>query len=125
VKRGAWRVTTALAASWLTLAAMEAAAHAYLQRSEPPANAVLQRPPAELRLRYSEAVEPSFLDVRLLRAGQPVQGLKLPQVDKDGKTVRVALPSGIEAGDYEVRWRIVAKDGHPTEGRLAFRIGAR
>lgn len=127
MRRGLRIAARALAASLPVLACMQAAAHAYLQRSEPPANSVVTRPPVELRLRYSEAVEPSFVDVHLLRGGLPVDGLKAPQVDKDGKTVRVVLPGSVDrsAGEYEVHWRIVARDGHPTEGRFTFRVGAR
>ncbi len=102
-------------------------AHAYLQGSEPPASAVLAQPPGELRLRFSEAVEPKFVDLKVLHDGHAIDAAAAPQVGKDGKTVRVALPKAPEAaaGVYEVQWRIVAKDGHPTQGRFTFRVGAR
>ncbi len=124
VRAGCARAFVALA---LGLACAAAAAHAYLQRSEPPPNAVVAQAPSELRLRYSEAVEPAFVNVEVLRDGRPVESLGAAQVDKDGKTIRVEMPAagdGAPAG-YEVRWRIVAKDGHPTQGRFAFRVGVK
>ena len=102
-------------------------AHAYLQGSEPPASAVLAQPPGEIRLRFSEALEPGFIDLKVLHDGHALEAAAAPQVGKDGKSVRVALRKAPEArgGDYEVQWRIVAKDGHPTQGRFTFRVGAR
>ena len=104
-----------------------ALAHAYLQGSEPPANAVLARPPSEIRLRFSEPLEPGFIDLKVLRNGQALAEAASAKLAKDGKTLQVDLGKSADppAGDYEVQWRIVAKDGHPTKGRFTFRVGAR
>lgn len=120
-------VVRALVALSLTVTSAAALAHAYLQHAEPPANAALDRLPSELRLRYSEAVEPSFVKVQLFRNGKAVDGVGAPHIDKDGKTVRVSIPANATStdGEYEVRWRIVAKDGHPTDGRFVFRVSTR
>lgn len=113
----------ALVALLLAVAAGAAQAHAYLQRSEPPGNADIARPPKELRMRFSEPVEPSFVDVTVLRDGKPVT-VGAPQVSDGGRVVKLGV-SGGEAGTWSVQWRLIAKDGHRTQGRFEFAVRPR
>lgn len=98
------------------------AAHAHLLDSEPPANAVIAKPPQQLRLRFSEPVEKKFSRIEVL-ADQQV--LTLPassmQWDASGKVLQIFLPEQ-QAHDYQVSWSILAKDGHPGKGRIAFKV---
>lgn len=112
-----------LLALLLMAAAGSVQAHAYLQRSEPPANSAIAAPPKELRLRYSEPVEPAFVEVTVTRDGKPVQTGK-PQVDEGGRRVRLAVDGG-EPGAWVVHWSLVAKDGHRTKGQVAFIVKPR
>ena len=113
--------------AWLALSAIASVnvhAHSYLVSSEPPANATISHVPREVRLRFSEALEPEFVSATVERDDKPLEPPPAPALDKDGKTMRLALPTG-GAGAYSVVWSIVAKDGHRTKGRIDFRIKPR
>lgn len=107
----------------LALAAGAAQAHAYLQRSESPAHADIAQPPRELRMRFSEPVEPSFVEVSVLRDGKPVV-VSAPLVSDGGRVVKVGVGGG-EAGTWSVQWRLIAKDGHRTQGKFEFAVRPR
>lgn len=104
---------------------MIVSAHANLARSDPAANAILDTPPSEVRLWFTEVPEPRFADVQLLnRDGQTLVNVGKPSQDpSDDKLLHVALPA-IGPGIYTVTWRVIsAVDGHATAGAFAFVIG--
>ncbi len=104
-----------------------ALAHANLVRSQPAANAVLKAPPAEVRLWFSEPVEPGFSQVQLYdRTGREIAGLGALRLDPaDNKQVVVSLPqAALGPSIYTVSWRVLsAADGHVTAGAFAFAVG--
>ncbi|HSV70990.1 MAG TPA: copper resistance CopC family protein [Methylibium sp.] len=100
-------------------------AHSYLAGSEPPANATVAQLPPEVRLRFSESLEPAFISIVAQRDDTPLEPQPTPVLGEDGKTVRLRLPPGDAAGRYSVMWSIVAKDGHRTQGRIDFRVKPR
>lgn len=102
-----------------------ASAHANLVRSEPAANAILDKAPAQVRLWFSETPEPRFSQVQLFnRAGTQIDGVGLLRVDpSDAKLLSVTLPP-LAHGVYTVVWRALSSvDGHVTTGGFAFAIG--
>jgi methionine-rich copper-binding protein CopC len=95
-------------------------AHAVLQSAVPPvggkASAV-----SELRLTFTEALEPAFSTVTLRRAGgAPVAGAKVQVDPQDSKVLTVKLPRPLPPGQYKVRWRVVSVDTHHTQGNYTF-----
>jgi methionine-rich copper-binding protein CopC len=99
-----------------------ALAHSGLQRAEPPVESTLKRPPKELKLYFSERLEPAYSRVRV----EDGQGAR---VDRDDSRVdrsnplllRVTLPP-LAPGTYTVIWRVLSVDSHITEGRYTFRV---
>jgi copper resistance protein C len=99
-----------------------ALAHSGLQRAEPPVESTLKRPPKELKLYFSERLEPAYSRVRV----EDGQGAR---VDRDDSRVdrsnplllRVTLPP-LAPGTYTVIWRVLSVDSHITEGRFTFRV---
>ena len=99
-----------------------ALAHSGLQRAEPPVESTLKRPPKELKLYFSERLEPAYSKVRV----EDGQG---GRVDRDDSRVdrsnplllRVTLPP-LAPGTYTVIWRVLSVDSHITEGRFMFRV---
>jgi copper resistance protein C len=99
-----------------------ALAHSGLQRAEPPVESTLKRPPKELKLYFSERLEPAYSRVRV----EDGQGAR---VDRDDSRVdrsnplllRVTLPA-LPPGTYTVIWRVLSVDSHITEGRFTFRV---
>lgn len=99
-----------------------ALAHSGLQRAEPPVESTLKRPPKELKLYFSERLEPAYSRVRV----EDGQGAR---VDRDDSRVdrsnplllRVTLPP-LAPGTYTVIWRVLSVNSHITEGRFTFRV---
>ncbi len=108
-----------LALSWRSVFA-----HANLDSSTPAAGASLASAPPELRLDFSEDLDPSFSSVELLNSQQLVV-VPGPGVIEPGmpKQLRLALPP-LPNDSYTARWRVRSTiDGHITEGSIPFGVG--
>ena len=94
--------------------------HAFPQRADPPAGAVVAIAPALVRIWFDAALEPAFSSLRIQTArGQPVDH-EDGQVDaRDATLLAVRLPP-LAPGTYRVLWSVVARDGHRTEGTYTF-----
>jgi methionine-rich copper-binding protein CopC len=108
-----------IALLFMTAAAL---AHAHLRRSEPVARSTVHGSPSEVKLWFSEAVEPAYSVIK-------VMGDDGKQVDKgdtsvdpgDHKILKVSLPS-LSSGTYTVIWQVTSVDTHKTEGKFTFKV---
>jgi len=100
-------------------------AHANLERAEPTPGSALDQAPHELRLQFSEPVDPSFSRVQVLND-------RKEQVDRgdsrvapgDPRSMLVSLPDNLPNGLYTVAWRTLsAVDGHTVQGAYPLIIG--
>ncbi|HZI85130.1 MAG TPA: copper resistance CopC family protein [Casimicrobiaceae bacterium] len=109
------------AASALALAS-SAGAHAFLDRATPAVGSSVHGSPAELRLWFTQQLEPAFSSVQVLdRSGKRVDKGD-PQVDRgDARELRVSLPQ-LAPGTYRVTWRVLSVDTHVTEGDFTFDV---
>jgi len=83
-----------LLSAWLVLLpASPAAPHAIVLESSPAHDAVLERAPEQMTLRFNSKIEKRF--------------------------TRITLAPGV----YVLRYRVLAVDGHITEGALRFTVG--
>jgi methionine-rich copper-binding protein CopC len=97
-------------------------AHAFLQRAEPAVGSAVQKAPGEVRIWFSEKLEPALSTIQVF----DVSG---KQVDKgDGyldrsnrELLRVSL-APLHAGTYKVVWCVVSIDSHATKGSFTFRV---
>ena len=112
----------ALALVTCALTASVAAGHAVLQRAEPRLQSKLTRSPDEVKLYFSERLEPRYSSLRVLND----QGV---QVDRRDSRVDRANPALLRAtlpplppGTYKVLWRVLSIDADVTEGGFTFRI---
>ena len=105
-----------------------ALAHAYLDHADPPPGSILAQAPTQLRLVFSERLEPSFSQVHVLNTGRESVDRGGSHSDPDDPlAVLVSLPPGLPDGVYTVAWRTVsADDGHAETGAytLAFGVAA-
>ena len=97
-------------------------AHVFPDRSEPRVGATLDVAPPDVRIWFDGAIEPAFSTIR-------VESAEKRRVDNgDGRVnpanaalLEVSLPP-LPSGRYRVFWRVVARDGHRTEGDFPFAI---
>jgi copper transport protein len=105
--------------------AAPASAHAALQSTEPPADAVLQKSPGSVVLHFDEDVEIQFGAVRVFNAGgRRVDTGSAYHPHGDGHAVATNVRATLAAGGYAVTWRVVSADSHPVHGAFTFQIGA-
>ncbi len=99
-------------------------AHANLASAEPAPNSVLDEPPTRVAVRFTEPVEPSLSEIRVLDAngGRVDDGESIPDPgDPTGLSVGLGPLSD---GTYTVAWRNVSTvDGHLVRGSFLFSIG--
>jgi copper transport protein len=124
-----WRTSATLALLLIGLALMLApgrvSAHAFLDRSDPAANAVIPGPPAEVRLWFTEPLEPDYSSAELFDANGTKVTTPSSRIGDDPKQLILPLPEDLPTGTYTVQWRNVSTaDGHPQSGYLPFTIGS-
>lgn len=101
-----------------------ALAHANLESSMPAANSVVSESPGEVRVRFTEPVEPNLTLLQVLNtAGQPVDNGDT-RVSESDRTVASVTVGQLDDGTYTVAWHNVsAVDGHPVRGSFIFSVG--
>jgi copper transport protein len=98
-------------------------AHAVLQETSPTAGQVLDQPPKEVTLGFSESVEVALGAVRLFDSnGRRLEIGDVSHPGGDQSRVRAELP---DLGDdsYVVTWRVISADAHPVRGAFTFQVG--
>ncbi len=111
-----------LASALLLAAVAGAGAHAFLDRAEPRVGSTVKTPPAQVRLWFTQPLEPAFSTVRVLDGSGR-------QVDKRDVTVDPGKPDlltvsvpALGPGTYKVVWRVLSVDTHVTEGDFTFTV---
>ena len=106
------------------LLAGPAHAHAIVLEASPTHDAVLAAPPVRIVLRFNSKIEHALSRVSLeTAAGRPVVLPVARATELDAARLVVPL-SPLAPGTYIVRYRVLAADGHVTEGALRFTIRA-
>lgn len=114
-------VVPALAVSLFLACAGPAFGHGTVESASPRNGATLAKPPAEIRLRFNEPLEPAFTSVKVFdAAGKAVTIAGKARVE-DGKTVVLPLPV-LPPGGYKAQWTSVGHDGHRVRGELTFTV---
>ena len=116
------------AALWLALALAvnTVAAHAELAESNPPNGALMEEPPEEVTLTFTQELDTTGSSVAVFdQDGQQVDqgdgGVDLN--DLDHKRMVVSLPASLTDDTYTVRWTAVsAEDGDTSDGAISFTV---
>ena len=95
-------------------------AHAVVVRSSPPDRAVLTRVPEQIVLKFNAKLEKKLVHVKLDRADGATQ--TLVDAAPEPAVVRVRLPGDLQAGPYTLHYKVLATDGHATQGVLRFTL---
>jgi len=116
-------LVTALALTPLALTDATAAVHFQLSRSAPADEAVLEAPPTEVQLWFSQ--EPQMEGARIVLLdgdGDIVPTGPVEQGAEDRNMIHTPIEGSVGDGDYSIRWRAMAQDGHVVDGTLTFSV---
>ncbi len=104
------------------LAATGALAHAQLDHASPPVGGTVASP-SELRLTFTEGLEPKFSGLTLGAAGGGAAPLGAVGVDpSDAKIMVAKVAKPLAPGVYTVKWHAVSVDTHHTQGSFEFTV---
>lgn len=102
-----------------------AGAHAFLERSDPEANAVLPTVPDSVRLWFTEPLEVQYSGAELFDANGDRVETEPHAIGPDPNLMTLPLPADLPNGTYSLQWRNVSSaDGHPEQGYVPFTIGS-
>jgi hypothetical protein len=97
-------------------------AHAFLERADPRVGSTVRTSPNQVRLWFTEQLEPAFSSVQVVNEGGQRVDKGDSQVDPASpKQLRISLTS-LSPGTYKVIWRVLSVDTHVTEGNFTFRV---
>ena len=100
-----------------------ALAHAFPERTDPRVGAVTNSVPHQVRIWFDADLEPAFSTLRVLDAqGRQVNRDTGQVSDQQARLLETPLPP-LAPGVYHVFWRVIARDGHATEGDYSFTVG--
>jgi copper resistance protein C len=99
-----------------------APAHSALQRAEPPVESKLERSPTEVKLYFTERLEPAYSRFQVKDDHGAQVDREDAHVDPSNPLLLRATLQPLERGAYMVIWRVLSVDGNVTEGRYSFRV---
>ena len=94
--------------------------HAVLIESDPPNEATLQAAPETFLLRFNAALEQVITQVYLIDPNMketPLEKIDESQADR----IVVRVPP-LSPGVYTILYKVLARDGHVTEGKVLFTL---
>ena len=98
-----------------------ALAHAFPEAEEPKVGSTVTSPPQQVSIRFDAPIESLFSRLDVLDSSGQSEDDGTPQVNVDTRTLTMHLKP-LTPGDYTVKWSVVAKDGHRTEGSYTFTV---
>lgn len=104
--------------------ARPAAAHAQLVETNPVDDSMVEEVPAEVGLRFDEAMEVTPDAIRVLGPGGDRVESSTTRLSDDAMELTAAIdPAG--RGTYTVGWRATSEDGHTLTGSFVFHVEVR
>ena len=98
-----------------------ALAHAFPEAEDPKVGSTVTVPPQQVAIRFNAPIEALFSRLDVLGSSGQHEDEGAPQVNADTRTLTVHLKP-LTPGEYTVKWSVVAKDGHRTEGSYTFTV---
>jgi methionine-rich copper-binding protein CopC len=106
------------AAAFLVVA--PAAAHAVLLESNPALKSAVPGPDVPIKLRFNVRIDALRSRLTLIRPDGSTQALEIAKQTPADTLSTKAI--GLAAGDYRLRWQVLASDGHITRGEIPFTV---
>jgi copper resistance protein C len=104
----------------LLVSASNASAHAHLDHASPQVDSVVNGSPGEVRMWFTESLEPNFSTAELRSSSGAVIGTG--RVDPRNPQEMVIQAGALQPGKYKVMWKVVSVDTHRTEGSFGFEV---
>jgi methionine-rich copper-binding protein CopC len=100
-----------------------AEAHAFLMHANPPVGSTVHESPKEIRLYFSEEIEPVFSGIELAtKAGERIATGPASIDPNDHSQFFATLAAPLAPNIYRVSWHVVSVDTHRTEGDFSFEV---
>ena len=101
-------------------------AHAFLDHSDPKVGSEVSAAPTEVRIWFTQEIEPAFSSIQVFDAGgKEVDKKDCHQDSKDKTLLIVSIPADAGPGAYKVSWHVISIDTHKTQGDFKFTINAK
>ena len=104
----------------LMLATASAYAHAFLDHASPLVGSTVATAPSEVRMWFTQALEPRFSAAQLRSSAGAVLGNG--SVDAADPKQLVIPVHALPPGRYKVTWKVLSVDTHRTEGSFGFEV---
>lgn len=99
----------------------QAFAHAHVSSATPADGAKVAAPKA-ISVTFTEGLELPFSGLTLSNAAGKSMPLGDAALKQGGKTLTAPVSKSLKAGKYAVKWHVLSKDGHKTEGNYQFTV---
>lgn len=94
--------------------------HAILKESRPAANSKVAGPDVPILLKYNVRIDAKLSKLQLLHPDNSTSDLKI-EAQTSADTLN-AKATGLKPGAYQIRWQVLAPDGHITRGEIPFTV---
>ena len=102
--------------------ARAAHAHAFLDRASPAVGSTVHTPPTEVRIQFSEALEPAYSTAHVEDASGTSVGTGDAHIDQTERSVLIVPVGALKPGRYKVIWQVLSVDTHVTNGTFSFTV---
>ena len=100
--------------------AFPASAHAVLLESRPALKGAVAGPDVPVRLRFNVRIDALRSRLTLIFPDGTTKTLEISK--ETAPDILSASASGLAAGEYRLRWQVLASDGHITRGEIPFTV---
>ena len=94
-------------------------AHAVLIETVPSPNSTINGKEVEIKLRFNARIDSKRSRLVIV---YPDSSQKLLSIDQPSPDVLESRIAGLKSGKYALRWRVLAFDGHITQGEIPFDV---
>lgn len=98
-----------------------ARAHAFLDRASPAVGSTVHTAPTEVRIQYTEALEPDYSSAHVEDASGTTVSTAA-HVDPNERSVLIVTLGALKTGRYKVIWKVLSVDTHVTNGSFNFTV---
>ncbi|MGV3467411.1 MAG: copper resistance protein CopC [Heyndrickxia sp.] len=99
-------------------------AHAYIVKSTPSEDEVLDQSPKKVTIQFDEEIQSAFHSLKVLdQTGKRVDQNDAHINKKNHTILEGNLKPKLQDGIYTIQWDVVSSDGHPVRGTIPFQIG--